>query len=349
MDFIFSGDGKKLKSTHSMCAFFLEEILVKLKKFVSNNSNFLITFIVLICLNFFLPRLLPGDPVDIVLGGNEGFAEVTPEMRQEIVVRLGLDKPLHTQFIIYIKNLLRLDFGYSYHFGVPAKELISKYLPWTLLLVSSGLIITLCVGFFLGIESAYKHNKRFDKITLAVMMSLTGFTQFFVGILLLLFFGVRLGWLPVSGCKTACSGYRGLRVFIDVIYHMILPVLTMVITEVTNIYLLSRNTAIIVKKKPFILAGKARGLTEKKIMYSYIGKNTLQPIVNFLGLMFGRIFVGVLMIEVVFSYPGLGTLICQSVFHRDYPVLQAVFFLIALMVLLGSAISEAFNRKFEKM
>ena len=123
----------------------------------------------------------------------------------------------------------------------------------------------------------------------------------------------------------------------------------MAITQVTGIYLLVRNTGIIVNKQPFMLTADARGLKKSRKMHKYLGKNIMPQLVNFLGLMIGRVFVGALMVELVFSYPGLGTLISTSVNNRDYPMLQGIFLIIALMVLLGSFLSEAFNRRFQKI
>lgn len=320
-----------------------------LRQFIKNNGDYLIALFIILTINFLLPRLLSGNPIDILYGGSETYNELTPEIKQELMAKFGLDQPLYKQFINYLNDLLHLDFGYSYHFGLPVKVVIGRYLPWTLLLVTASIVTSLIIGYLFGITSAFKHNSRFDKITMGVMMSFTGFTQFFIGILLLILFAVKLGWFPIAGCESQFRDYTGIAHVFDIGYHLILPVTTMMIAEVTGIYLLVRNTGIIVKKKPFMLTAEARGLEKSKIMHKYLGKNIMPQLVNFLGLMIGRLFVGALMVELVFAYPGLGTLIQMSVNHRDYPMLQGIFLIIAVMVLLGSFLSEAFNRSFKKI
>lgn len=321
----------------------------QIKNFFNNNGDYLIALIILISINFFLPRFMPGNPVDVILGGSEGYSEITDEMRSDLTQSLGLDKPIFMQFGIYLKDLLHFDLGYSYYYSKPVSELILSALPWTLLLVLTGMCMSVLIGYFLGIECAYRHNKKFDKVMLTFMMGLTGFTQFFVGIILLIFFGVNLGIFPVSGCRTPCSTYHGLSMFLDVLHHLALPVLTIILTEVSQVFLLIRNAGLIAMDRPFYAIAKAKGLSKKTIKHKYIGKNAMQPIVNYVGMQIGKILVGALMIEVVFSYPGLGNLICHSVYNRDYPVLEGMFFFIAVLVLLGSAVTESINRKFEKI
>lgn len=318
-----------------------------MKKYMKILKDYSIAFILLILLNFMLPRLLPGDPVSALLGEQVLF-EMTPKIHQELIVELGLDKPIYIQFEKYINSLLQFDFGYSYFYKTKVIDLIISYLPWTVILVMTGMIISLIIGYFTGIESGYHHGKVIDKFFLSIMISISGFPQFFLGMLLLIFFSVELGWFPMGGCETACSDFTGIDRINDILIHMILPVITIVISEVSNIYLLTRNTSISVNEKYFMRTAVAKGLKENIIKHRYLGKNSFVPLLTMAAIVMGRMFVGVLLIEVVFSYPGLGSLIYEAIKVRDYPVLQGTFFIVAIMVLMFNGIAEGIHLKYSE-
>ncbi len=309
------------------------------------RMDYLAALVVLIILNFLLPRMMPGDPVDAIIG-DQNFFEVTSEMKAELSAKLGLDKPLHHQFLVYLANLCRLDFGYSYYYNESVTSLILGYLPWTLLLASTALLISLFIGFYLGIECGYRHDGPLDRGVLSGMMLVSGMPHFFVGMLLIVFFACFLNWFPMQGCETAGSSYTGFPWLLDICSHMVLPVTAIVAGEVVGIFLLVRNTSLLVQKKPFITTARAKGLRPSVIKYRYIGRNSFVPLFTVTGMMLGRMFAGIILVEVVFSYPGLGTLIYNAVAVRDYPVLQGSFFFIAIMVLLFNSLAETFNQKY---
>lgn len=320
---------------------------IRMKNFKNHYLDYFITFIILLFLSFYLPRLIPGNPVDAILGGGEGVVNITEELRSEVSIRYGLDKPLYQQFTIYVSNIIKMDFGYSYVYSRPVIEIILASLPWTLLLVLSSVFFSTIIGVCLGIESAYKYNKRFDKLSVGLLMSSSGFPQFFIGILLLIIFGINLGWLPSSGGRSPFSDFEGIHYIIDVGKHLVLPMLTIIFTEVSGVFMLSRSSSIMVIQKPYFLMAKARGLSKWTMKYSYIGRNILLPVINHIGMRLGKVLVGELMVEVVFSYPGLGSLLYNSVSSRDYPVIQGLFVLVAIMTLITSSLTEHFNRHVE--
>ncbi|MCT4634092.1 MAG: ABC transporter permease [Firmicutes bacterium] len=321
--------------------------VIGMRNFKDHYLDYFITFIILLFLSFYLPRLIPGSPIDAILGGGEGVVNITDELRREVSIRYGLDKPLYQQFIIYVGNIIKLDFGYSYVYSRPVIEIILASLPWTLLLVVFSVFLSTTIGVLLGIESAYRYKKKFDKFSVGLLMSSSGFPQFFIGILLLILFGINLGWLPISGGKSPFNDFDGVYYIIDVARHLILPMLTIVITEVSGVFMLARSSAIMVIQKPYYFMAKAKGLSKYTIKYSYIGRNILLPVVNHIGMRLGKVLVGELMVEVVFSYPGLGSLLYNSVSSRDYPVIQGLFVLVAIMTLITSSVTEHFNRHVE--
>lgn len=287
-----------------------------------------------------LPRLLPGDPVT-ALAGEQVVYDMTPEMHQQLLEEFQLDKPITIQLVGYLKSIVQFDFGYSYFYKKKVIDLICLHLPWTLALVVTSMLISIGIGYVTGIESSYHHGKRMDKILLSTMMFISGFPQFFLGMLLLLFFSIYLGWLPMGGCETPCSTFTGLTRVKDIMVHMVLPVVTLVISEVSNMYLLTRSTAISISKRTFMGTAVAKGLKDRLIKHRYLGKNCFITLLTLSAIMMGRLFVGVLLIEVVFAYPGLGSLIFEAVKARDYPVLQGVFLIVAFMVLLMNGLAES--------
>lgn len=304
-----------------------------------------VAFLFLVTLNFLLPRLLPGDPI-ASLAGEQALFDMTPQIRQELAMEYGLNEPIHMQFFKYIGNLIELDFGYSYYYKANVSEIIISYIPWTFILVFTSMIIAIVIGYRVGIHSGYNAGKIIDKLLLSVMIFISGFPQFFIGMIFLILFSIELNWLPIGGAETSCSGLQGIERLKDILIHMVLPVMTLAISKIPSIYLLVRNTSIKTRERQFIRTGLAKGLSDKTIKHKYVGRNSFIPLLTMCAIDIGRMFVGALLVEVVFSYPGLGTLIYESIKVRDYPVLQGVFFIVSIMVLVFNGISELINYKY---
>jgi len=309
--------------------------------------DYIIAFFIILFLNFLLPRLMPGDPL-MAIYGEETLLEMTPELKAKISDTLGLDEPLWKQFLLYILSIFKGDLGYSFYHKTSVLKVIFSYLPWTLLLMGSSLILSTIFGVILGIESGWRRGKIFDKTMLISMMGFSGFPSFFIGIVLLIIFSVTLGILPLQGAKTAYSGLSGVRLIIDILKHLILPLATLTIAFISGSYLLSRNSMINTLKEPFILTAKAKGLTDKKVRYKHAARNSMLPVVTQTGIRLGtRIATGALFVEVVFSYPGMGNLIYNSLIMRDYPVLQGSLFVVAIFVLIINFMIELLYRKLD--
>jgi peptide/nickel transport system permease protein len=291
-----------------------------------------IAFLIILAFNFFLPRMMPGDPL-MAIYGDEALVAMTPELKAHLVERFALDEPLWQQFFAYIAALFQGDMGWSYFYNATVFKVILGSLPWTLLVVGTSLVLSSGLGIVLGIESGWRRGSRTDRAMLTGIMSLNGFPDFFMGLVLLIVFGVLLGIAPLSGALTPYSGLSGLALVADVLKHMALPVAALTLAHLAGGYLLTRNTMITVLRSPFMLTATAKGLPQKALKYRHAGRNSLLPVLTMTGIWLGRVVTGALFVELVFAYPGVGLLTYQALLARDYPVIQGVFLMVAVSVL----------------
>ena len=302
-------------------------------------SNYLIAFLIIISLNFMLPRLMPGDPLQAIFG-EEALIAMTPELKAQLNERFALDQTMGEQLISYLLNLFRGDLGYSYYYNAPVTEILMGALPWTLLLVGSALVLSTVLGVVLGIESGWRRGGAGDRTLLVGLTMLNGFPDFFLGMLLLLVFGVTLNVLPLSGAVTPYAGLTGWALVVDVLRHLALPLGALTLAGVTGSYLLTRNTMLGVLRAPFVLLARAKGLSPGVIRYRHAGRNSMLPVVTRTGVRAGRMATGVLFVEMVFAYPGLGHLVNTALSTRDYPVLHGVFLIVTVSVLLINFLTD---------
>ena len=300
-----------------------------------NVVTYIIAFLLILALNFLLPRMLPGDPL-MAIYGNEALIAMTPELEAHLVERFALDQPLWQQFGAYLAALVQGDAGYSYYYNSPVLSVVLGRLPWTLLLVGTALILSTLLGIVLGIESGWRRGTRRDKSLLAGLMAVSGFPDFFLGILLLIGFGMTLGIFPLSGAITPYSGLSGAPLVLDVLHHLFLPAAALTLGYLGASYLLTRNTMITVLKNPYMLVARAKGLHDRKIRYRHAGRNALLPVITRTGIQLGRMVTGAIFVEIVFAYPGLGYLTYEALLARDYPILQGVLLIAAVSVLIAN-------------
>jgi peptide/nickel transport system permease protein len=296
---------------------------------------FLIFFLVL-GLNFFLPRLLPGDPLTALTG--ESDVVLTPEFRQELLARYGLDQPLAAQFRLYLANLVRGDLGYSFHYQAPVSKIIAPALLWTAILCGLSFLASVGLGLLLGVELAWRRQRFWTASAVGGCLVLEALPGFLLGMFLLMIFSLKLGLLPFFGALdfSALSGGAGG----NLLRHLTLPAMTLILGEAPGIALLVRSSALKYIQAPFIMAARSRGLGETRIKYRYLARNALLPLITRLGLRFGFLWAGALPVEVVFAYPGAGQLLFQSLVKRDYPLLQGLLVISTLAVLIGNALAD---------
>ena len=300
-----------------------------------NLITYGIALIIILVLNFFLPRIMPGDPL-MAIYGDEALVAMTPDLKAHLVERFALDQSLWQQFGAYITAMFQGDLGWSYYFNASVSKVILGSLPWTLLVVGTSLVLSTLLGIVLGIESGWRRGSGTDRAILTGLMSLNGFPDFFLGLVLLIVFGVLLGIAPLSGALTPYSGLSGVSLVLDVLKHAALPVAALTIAHLSGGYLLTRNTMITVLKEPFMVTAKAKGLSQRALKYRHAGRNSLLPVITMTGIWLGRVVTGALFVELVFAYPGVGQLTYQALLSRDYPVIQGVFLMVAISVLIAN-------------
>ncbi len=293
---------------------------------------------VAVTLNFALPRLAPGDPALVMFTG-EG--DPSPEELAELGALYGLDEPVLTQYSKFWLNLLHGDLGLSTGHNRPVSEVLLERLPWSLVLVGLGLIGAILVGTLLGAISAWRRESgraARDKGMLVTVLAIDSMPGFWIGMLLIAFFSAHLGWLP-SYASAALPDGTGAALF-ESVRRLIMPVLTMVITSMGTYYLLARASMGTVLGEPFIRLARAKGLPERTVATKHALRTALLPITTNAAMAAGALVSGAVVVETVFSYPGLGKVIADAVGARDYPLLQGAFLLATLGVIVANIAAD---------
>ncbi len=306
--------------------------------FRGRAAAYLLAFLLLILISYCLPRLLPGDFVTAMYSGSPVVLSAGEEA--ELRARYAADDSLGR----YVINLFSLDWGFSYAFSAPVSGLIFAALPWTLFLVGGAHLVATLSGFIAGVEAAWRRG-AFEKGAVAVMTFLEGVPEIAPGVLLLLIFSLTLGWFPSAGGETAYAGYSLPVWCLDVLHHAALPFLTLVGAYLPGNFLLARGRMAIAMGSPFIQTARAKGLSPLRVRYGHAAKNALLPVVTRLGLRFAFMLTGALVVETIYSYPGLGTLLFKAIGMRDLPTIRAIVLFSSLLVLLiNMAIELAYGR-----
>ncbi len=295
---------------------------------------YMAALVVAIMINFFLPRLLPGDPATIILGTSAG--RLSPEALQQVREALGLSNaPLPQQFVNYLSHLFQGDFGTSYtYFPAPVTTVISTGLIWTLLLGSVSLVISFVLGNLLGIVGSWRRGGLVDTLAPPLLILIGSFPAFFLALGLLYIFGVKLDLFPISHAyNTRLPQGFNLPFIKSVLEHMVLPVTTSVLLGLGGWALGMRNVMVGVLADDYVTMAEAKGLKQIRIMFNYAARNALLPGVTGFGIALGAVLSGQILIETVFSYPGLGFMLIYSVNGRDYPLMQGLFMMITMGIL----------------
>ena len=272
--------------------------------------------------------------------GEEALVAMTPQLKAELVERFALDQSMWHQLGAYVLALFQGKLGYSYYYNAPVLSVVLDRLPWTFLLVGTALVLSTILGIVLGIESGWRRGSGTDRTMLTGLMTLNGFPDFFLGMVLLIIFGVIGGVFPLAGALTPYAGLTGWAVVLDVIKHLVLPVAALTLTHLSGNYLLTRNTMITVLKEPYMLTARAKGLSPGSLKYRHAGRNSLLPVVTHTGIWAGRVVTGALFVELVFAYPGVGYLAYEAMMARDYPIIQGLFLVVAVSVLAANFFVE---------
>lgn len=298
---------------------------------------FLLTLWAAVTLNFILPRLMPGSPVQAVLLRLAGSGQVVTEAtKRAIEIQLGLPHTtLWVQYGDYLANILRLRFGMTYSI---ADESVSHAIlaaaPWTLVLVGTTTVIAFVVGTLLGVYAGWRRQTRVDTVVTIGSTFFSAFPPFFLGLLLLFFLGFKYHIFPLTGGYTpGVVPNFGFAFLQDAFFHSILPAVTLVVTTLAGWVLGMRNNMINTLGEDYVLFAEANGLRARTIALLYVARNALLPNMTGFGLSLGAVIGGSVLVESIFGYPGIGSLLLLAVNNRDYPLMQAIFLMITVSML----------------
>ncbi|PZW29432.1 peptide/nickel transport system permease protein [Thermosporothrix hazakensis] len=302
---------------------------------------YLLAFWASLTLNFFIPRLAPGNPAGAMLARFQG--RLPPEAVNALLLQFGVtNEPLWMQYIHYLNSLLHGDLGLSItYYPTPVSAMLAQELPWTIALVGTSVLISFAVGTLIGIIIAWKRGSWLDTILPPIMNFLAAIPYFWLALLTLYILAYTMNWFPISGGYSLGMLPEFSFDFIsDAISHGILPALTIVVSSVSGWMLGMRNAMITTLSEDYVLMAQAKGLTPRRVMVAYAARNAILPNLTGFALSLGSVVGGALLTEMVFSYPGIGFALLQAVHNSDYPLLQAIFLLITLTVLVANLLVD---------
>jgi len=291
-----------------------------------------------VVLNFLLIRLAPGDPA-VVIAGEMGGA--TEEMLDSIREEYGLNKPLLTQLWIYVSGVVRFDLGQSFYFNQPVATLIAQRILPTILLVITAQILSILLGVFLGVIASRKPGGIVSAFVSVFATIGYAVPVFWTGIMLIILFASILPVFPVEGMLSV--RLRDANIFIqtlDVLHHLVLPAFTLAIIYLAQYARLSRASMLEVLGSDYIRTARAKGASERSVLFKHALRNAALPILTVAGLQFGNLISGALLVETVFNWPGMGRLAFDSILRRDYPTIMGVLFFASFMVVVANILTD---------
>lgn len=310
---------------------------MKRRKIAKKIVYSVITIFAVLVFNYILFRVLPGDPLAMMMRN----PKATPEMIEATRQLFGLDKPWYVQFFLYFRNLLSGDLGMSFYFKQPVGSVIGGRIMPTIIMVGLAEIIAIIVGIIIGILAAWKRGTRLDVGTLGFSLITYSMPTFWLGMVMVVIFSVTLRLFPTSGILTPGMTYPSLAAMMgDYIRHLILPMVTMSIVLIGEYALTMRNTLIDVLSEDYITTAKAKGFGNRYILRRHAMPNAMLPMVTIIAINLGLVVGGTVQVETIFSWPGLGSLMYEALKARDYPLLQGVFLLVTVSVVVANLIAD---------
>ena len=298
-----------------------------------------VAWAVMVCIaaaimTFLLVRLAPGNPVSILAGDQS-----TPEYQAALTRQLGLDQPLWVQLVKYLGQLAHGALGYSFTYHAPVASVIGSRAAPTLLLMGLTLVISAVLGVWIGVQTAvHRRSRLWGAVGTATLIGYS-LPAFWLGQVLILVFGVGLAWFPTLG-ETTDLDTTGLALVIDVAWHLVLPAVTMSTVEVALISRLTRSAMVEALDSDYIVAARGKGVGQARLIYRHALRNALLPVVTVIGLELGWLVAGFVVVETVFSWPGLGALTFAAIDARDYPVINGLFIVITISVVLANLLTD---------
>jgi peptide/nickel transport system permease protein len=304
-------------------------------------GSFGLTLLVVLTLNFLLPRVMPGDPITALQDSDSTLYVYNEDTRGALEAYYGLDQPLHVQYLRYMWGLATGDLGWSIRLNRPVADLISARLPWTLALALPAVLLASLISLIAGTHAGWRRGSRADRTLIVLFAAVRTMPTFFVGALAILLFSVHLGWTPLAGAHTPFASYPNLwTAAADIFRHWLLPVTVLTLEVLGAQFLLMRNSLITVLGEDFMVVARAKGLGERRLKYHHAMRNAVLPFVTAFSMQLGFAVAGTIVVETLFAYPGLGLLAFQAVSVRDYPVLQGVFLITSVAVLVANLLVD---------
>ena len=296
-----------------------------------------LTLLAVATFNFILFRVLPGNPIQLqARAGN-----LSPDAIARLREIYGLDQPLLSQFFIYLRDVFTGQFGMSITYQRPVIDVLAERMLNTLILLAAATVLVVVLGIGLGILAAARHGSRVDSSTVVGALILWSLPTFWTGLILIFVFGVFLHVLPVAGTSTpGLSSTSPLGSVADLIRHLILPTITLALVDIGQFVLITRSSLVDVLTEDYILTAKAKGLSRRLVVWRHGVRNALLPVVTTTALYVGLTIGGAIQVETVFSWPGMGRLMYDAVLRRDYPILEASFFIFAVVVIAANLVSD---------
>ena len=290
------------------------------------------TFLGITILVYVLASMAPGSPLEMVFMDANASAQALADQE----ARLGLDQPVHMQYIRWFFQLLRGNFGISYRTGLPVWEAIAERIGPTLLITLSSILVSICIAIPLGVMSAYRPYSGWDYFSSGLSFAGAATPNFFIGLVLIYLLSVKIRLFPSSGMY----GAVGTRAFSDMLHHMILPVLVLCLQQVGGLIRQTRASMLEVLQDDFVRTARAKGCLEARVLARHVLRNALAPVVTVVGNMIPFLVGGAVVTEQLFSWPGLGSLMVLSIQSRDYPVIMGITVVISVAVLIGNLVVD---------
>jgi len=304
---------------------------------------FVLTLWAAVTVNFFIPRLMPGDPASAMMARFHGRVNPAAIHALEVAFGVNSNQSLWSQYISYLHNCLTGNFGISLtYFPLPVSTEIAQALPWTLGLIGVATVLAFVAGTVIGTIAGWRRGSMVDSIVPPVFVVTSALPYFWVGMILILFFSVMTnGALPNDGAYDVTSTPGLTLAFgVDVVRHAVLPAATILITSVGGWILTMRNNMLTVLAEDYVRMARAKGLSNQRIMYQYAARNALLPNLAGFAMSLGFVVAGAILVEYVFNYPGLGYMLLNAVNNLDYPLMQALFLMITVAVLVAVLICD---------
>lgn len=306
------------------------------KWFIMRAVRFLVVGFIVLTFIFFIPRMMPGDPIENLLG--EGAVGLSEDAKNELLSYYKLDSPIWEQYLAFLSSIFSFDFGYSITRAKPVSTLILERIGWTLLLTLPSIIIGSVAAIYASIHCGMKRGGILDRFLVGLSIYSETIPTFLIAMIMILIFSVTLGIFPISHISS--GRFDGIYNIMDIAYHMFLPVITLTITIFLGKFLILRNTSARMSEEHFVFVAHSKGMTDSQICNTHILRNILPTFLSMLIMNIGFMISGALLLEIVFSLQGMGTLVYYGISSQDYPVIQGTFIIIVAWVLFTNILAE---------